>query len=277
MKRAKYKNYSLFCSYKTCFSMKVYKTTKGFVIYHDGNYYLSRHTDWDIFINREPLYFSLQREIQKLEPDYDYKEYINLHIQAPIQSQEVWGINDEPSQAERPYMYFKGAGERIVGTKQKIRIRRDSKRSITIPKLTLFINSSGKIAAYTIGNDITAKDILDENPLYLLQAKSYNQCGAVGPCIYVPDEPLSPETKLKLEIYRAEKPVYVQNATLSTIKRSYADLACYLLKDTTFQAGCFLMLGLHTASNEAFALPLQSGDEIRISIDAIGTLVNEVM
>ena len=277
--------------------MKAYKTLQGFIIEHLNQYFLSRHTDWDLFINRENLFFELQREIQLLEPVSEYQSLIENGLQAPIQSQEVWasgvtylrsrdarmeesknsgGDNfyDRVYDAERPELFFKSAPSRVVGSGQKVRIRRDSKWNVPEPELTLFINSKGQIAGYTVGNDMSSRDIEGENPLYLPQAKSYDKSAAIGPCIAILDEPISAETQIKLEILRFDIPYFTDSVAISRMKRKHTELVEYLYREMSFPNGCFLMTGTGIVPPDDFTLEI--GDEIRITIEGIGTLINTI-
>lgn len=270
---------------------------QGFVIEYQNQYFLSRHQDWDLFINREDLFFELQREIQLLSPVPEYKSLIDNSLQAPIQSQEVWasgvtylrsrdarmeeskkagGDNfyDRVYDADRPELFFKSTPYRVVGSGQKVRIRKDSKWNVPEPELTLFINSKGQISGYTIGNDMSSRDIEGENPLYLPQAKSYDKSAAIGPCITILDEPILPETLIKIEILRFEIPYFTDSVAINRMKRKHTELAEYLFRETSFPHGCFLMTGTGIVPPDDFTLEV--GDEIRITIEGIGTLINTV-
>ena len=277
--------------------MRLYKTTKGFVIEDEGHYYHSKHTDWDIFVNRRDLYFEIKRELQKLTPDFDYKSYITSGSLPPIGTQEVWasGVTylrskkarmeeskeagggdfyDRVYDAPRPELFFKSSPSRVRGNKDEIRIRRDSKWNVPEPELTLFINSFGQLAGYTVGNDVSSRDIEGENPLYLPQAKTYDGSAAIGPCLYVTDEPLPKDTEIRLDIFREGKQIFHETITVSQIKRSFDELVNYLLKELSFPTGCYLMTGTGIIPENEFSLIL--GDEVRISISEIGTLTNTV-
>ncbi|UTA70400.1 MULTISPECIES: fumarylacetoacetate hydrolase family protein [Emticicia] len=277
--------------------MKAYKTSQGFVIEHQNQYFLSRHHDWDLFINRENLFFELLREIQLLEPVSEYQSLIENGLQPPIQSQEVWasgvtylrsrdarmeesknsgGDNfyDRVYDAERPELFFKSAPGRVVGSGQKVRIRRDSKWNVPEPELTLFINSKGQISGYTVGNDMSSRDIEGENPLYLPQAKSYDKSAAIGPCITILDEPISSDTQIKLEIFRFGIPYFTDSVAISRMKRNHTELAEFLFREMSFPSGCFLMTGTGIVPPDDFTLEVD--DEIRITIEGIGTLINTV-
>lgn len=277
--------------------MKLYKTTKGFVVEDEGYYFLSKHTDWDVFINRRDLHFEVKRELQKLIPDYDYKSYINAGILPPIGSQEVWAAGDtylssknaraEESKeidregfynqvynAPRPELFFKASAQRVRGHKVQIRVRRDSDWNVPEPELTLFVNSTGQIAGYTIGNDVSSRNIASENPLYLPQAKVYDGSTAIGPCIFVSDEPISPETRIRMEILRDDKSIFQGAVSINQMKRNFTELVEYLRMELSFPSGCFLMTGTGIIPKRDFNL--QVNDEVRISISEIGTLSNVV-
>lgn len=277
--------------------MKIYKTLQGFVIENEGHFYISRHIDWDLFINREDLYFELQREIQLLPAASEYKSLIDNGLLAPIQSQEVWAAGvtylksrnarmeeskksggdnfyDRVYDADRPEIFFKATPHRVVGSGQSVRIRRDSKWNVPEPELTLFINAKGQISGYTIGNDMSSRDIEGENPLYLPQAKTYDKSAAIGPCIAIFDEPISPKTVITIEILRYEISLFSNSIEISQMKRKHNELVEFLCRESSFPHGCFLMTGTGLVPNDDFTLEV--GDEIRITIEGIGTLVNTV-
>ena len=274
--------------------MKIYKTLQGFVIEHESQFYISRHIDWDLFVNREDLYFELQREIQLLPAASEYKSLIDNGLLAPIQSQEVWAAGvtylksrnarmeesggdnfyDRVYDADRPEIFFKASPHRVVGSGQNVRIRRDSKWNVPEPELTLFINSKGQISGYTVGNDMSSRDIEGENPLYLPQAKTYDKSAAIGPCIAIFDEPISPETIITIEILRYEITLFSNSIEINQMKRKHTELVEFLCRESSFPHGCFLMTGTGLVPNDDFTLEV--GDEIRITIDGIGTLVNTV-
>ena len=239
----------------------------------------------------------MQREIQLLPAASEYKSLIDNGLLAPIQSQEVWAAGvtylksrnarmeeskksggdnfyDRVYDADRPEIFFKATPHRVVGSGQGVRIRRDSKWNVPEPELTLFINSKGQISGYTIGNDMSSRDIEGENPLYLPQAKTYDKSAAIGPCIAIFDEPISPETTITIEILRYEISLFSNSIAINQMKRKHNELVEFLCRESSFPHGCFLMTGTGLVPNDDFTLEV--GDEIRISIDGIGTLVNTV-
>ncbi len=216
---------------------------------------------------------------------------------APIGSQEVWAAGvtylrsrtarmeeskdagggtfyDKVYHADRPELFFKGTPHRVAAPGTPVRIRGDSKWNVPEPELTLAINSRGKIFGYTVGNDMSSRDIEGENPLYLPQAKVYDKSTALGPCLLLTDEPLPATTAIALSIRRGGAEVFAGTTAISQIKRKFTELAEYLFRDHSFPAGTFLLTGTGIVPPDAFTL--QSGDEIRIAIEPIGTLVNPV-
>jgi 2-dehydro-3-deoxy-D-arabinonate dehydratase len=138
----------------------------------------------------------------------------------------------------------------------------------------LFICSAGTIEGYTIGNDMSSRDIEGENPLYLPQAKSYNGAAAIGPCLFVPEKPINPETKISIEIHRNHTPVFGEVIAISQMKRKHTELVSWLFKEIDFKYGVFLMTGTGIIPPDDFTL--QPGDSIKITIEGIGTLINTV-
>jgi 2-dehydro-3-deoxy-D-arabinonate dehydratase len=162
-----------------------------------------------------------------------------------------------------------------VGTGQKVRIRRDSKWNVPEPELVLVVNSLGQIIGYTVGNDMSSRDIEGENPLYLPQAKLYSQSCGLGPGILLRSSPLEPATKIELEIKRNGETAFHDETDLTQLKRSPQELVEYLFRDNEFPYGCFLFTGTGIVPPDEFTLAVD--DEIRITIGNIGTLVNYVM
>jgi 2-dehydro-3-deoxy-D-arabinonate dehydratase len=177
-------------------------------------------------------------------------------------------------EADRPELFFKALPHRVVGPGAAVRIRRDAKWSVPEPELTLVINSRGTIVGYTIGNDMSSRDIEGENPLYLPQAKVYDGSCALGPCLYLIDEPLSLDTKIELAIRRDGAVVFSGGTTIRSIKRPFTQLVEYLYRETSFPNGCFLMTGTGIVPPTDFTS--QHADEIVIKIDGIGELCNRV-
>lgn len=277
--------------------MKLYKTTAGFAIEAENNVYLSTFQDWDALINQDDLYEVLKSQIQTLTSVGGVEWLDTQTILAPIQSQEIWAAGvtylrskvarmeeskesggdtfyDKVYDAERPEVFFKGTANRAVGTNGLVNIRKDSTWDVPEPELTLFVTSSGKIVGYTVGNDMSSRSIEGENPLYLPQAKVYDRCAGLGPCLYVSDEPIPADSQISLEIHRKGELIFEGDTLISQMKRTHTELVDYLTRECSFPDGVFLMTGTCIVPDYPFTL--QAGDEIFITIDHIGTLKNIV-
>jgi 2-dehydro-3-deoxy-D-arabinonate dehydratase len=163
---------------------------------------------------------------------------------------------------------------RVAGEGHQLNIRKDSHWNVPEPELTLYINSTGLIQGYTIGNDMSSRSIEGENPLYLPQAKMYERSAALGPCLYVPDRPIDAGTIINMQIERKGKIMFDDSTPLSRMKRSLDELASWLYRALVFADGCFLMTGTCLVPGNDFTLA--EGDIVRISIDGIGTLTNSI-
>jgi 2-dehydro-3-deoxy-D-arabinonate dehydratase len=218
-------------------------------------------------------------------------------LRAPIQGQEVWAAGvtylrskdarmeeareagggnfyDRVYNAARPELFFKATPHRVVGPGGTVRIRADSKWNVPEPELTLAINSAGRIFGFSVGNDMSSRDIEGENPLYLPQAKTYLGSAGLGPCLVVSDALPGPDTTIELAILRMGRVMFSGAIGISQIKRPLPSLAEYLYRDNSFPAGAWLMTGTGIVPPDAFTL--EHGDEIRITIEPAGTLVNYV-
>lgn len=277
--------------------MKLYKLKQGALVELDGRHYRLDVDDWDDFINDDRIIQTLKDRIQHATPAGDWQSLLADGIDAPMQGQELWasGVTYERSrqgrqeesqktggadfyarvyEAARPELFFKATRHRVVGHGGNVRIRQDSAWDVPEPELVLMITRSGKIIGYSIGNDMSSRSIEGENPLYLPQAKCYDGCAALGPCIYLTDEPLPPDTGIELSIRRAGAVVFSGDVAISRITRTFEDLVAYLYRECTFPHGALLMTGTGIVPGSDFTL--QSGDEIIITIACIGTLHNSV-
>jgi 2-dehydro-3-deoxy-D-arabinonate dehydratase len=176
--------------------------------------------------------------------------------------------------AERPELFFKAMPHKVVGAGAAVRIRKDATWSVPEPELALCVNASGRIVGYTIGNDMSSRDIEGQNLLYLPQAKIWDGSCAMGPGILLTPEPLAATTRIQIVIERGGKAVFSGETSLAEMKRKPEELVEYLFRDQTFPHGCFLLTGTGIVPPDDFTL--HSGDEIAISIDGIGTLKNHV-
>jgi 2-dehydro-3-deoxy-D-arabinonate dehydratase len=274
-------------------AMKLYRTSNGVFVEENDNYYLVSVADWDELIS-SPHLFARVREVMGKGVRSSFN---SATVLAPVASQEVWAAGvtyyrsrnarmdeskdagggsfyDRVYAAERPELFFKATGGRVVGTGCAVRIRSDAKWSVPEPELTLLISPAGEIVGYTIGNDMSSRDIEGENPLYLPQAKVYDGSCALGPCVLLATEPLDKATTIQMDIARQGKTVFTGSTTLAELKRDPQQLAAFLLRDNTFAQGVFLMTGTGIVPPNDFTLA--TGDTIRIRIEGIGTLENYV-
>ncbi|MFM7055518.1 MAG: fumarylacetoacetate hydrolase family protein [Planctomycetota bacterium] len=251
------------------------------------------HSLMDILNSADPA--GLARFL--LRPDAPHLPLTDITLLAPIDRQEVWaaGVTYKRSQiarmeesesaashydkvytADRPELFFKATPHRTAGPGQPLRVRSDSSWSVPEPEFTLVINRTGRIVGYTIGNDMSARDIEGENPLYLPQAKFYRQCAGLGPAVLLAEQPLQPErTEIQLEIRRSNAVVFSGTTALSQMKRTPEELAAWLCRENDFPDGVFLMTGTGIVPDDSFTL--QHGDSVAISISGIGTLTNPIV
>jgi 2-dehydro-3-deoxy-D-arabinonate dehydratase len=202
--------------------------------------------------------------------------YYNSKLGRQEESKDAGGDNfyARVYEAERPELFFKATKQRTVGSRGKVRIRKDSTWNVPEPELTLMITSNKRIVGYTIGNDMSSRSIEGENPLYLPQAKTYDGCASVGPCIFVTEDPLPGDTIIEMQILRNGKTVFAGTVKIDQIKRSFGELVNFLYRECTFPHGSLLMTGTGIVPSRDFTL--QKDDEIRITIEPIGTLINIV-
>ncbi|APZ93532.1 Fumarylacetoacetate (FAA) hydrolase family protein [Fuerstiella marisgermanici] len=232
-----------------------------------------------------------------LRPDTPPIPLSKVEFLAPVDQQEVWaaGVTYKRSQvarmeesesgashydkvydADRPELFLKATPSRVSGPGQSVRVRSDSNWSVPEPEFTLAINPDGKIVGYTIGNDMSARDIEGENPLYLPQAKVYRQCAGLGPCVLLADGPLDLEgTQIELIIERSGSRIFTGTTDLGQLHRKLDDLATWLYRESEFPNGAFLMTGTGIVPDDDFTL--EDGDTVSITIAGIGTLTNPVV
>jgi 2-dehydro-3-deoxy-D-arabinonate dehydratase len=272
--------------------MKLFRTTTGPFVEKEGKYYSVNGDSWDELLRRDDLESYLAAIDGKPVPAFP-----QANVLPPIEHQEVWGAGvtyfrsrsarmeeaesagggdfyDRVYTAPRPELFFKSTASRTVGPGGKVRIRHDAKWSVPEPELTLVISASGRIIGYTIGNDMSSRDIEGENPLYLPQAKVYDGSCALGPGILIASGALPKSTEIALEILRDERCSFAGCIKISEIKRDLKILVEYLFRENSFPSGCFLMTGTGIVPPTDFTL--KSGDRVRITIEPIGILENEV-
>lgn len=215
----------------------------------------------------------------------------------PIDNQEVWaaGVTYKRSQtarmeeseaaascydrvynSPRPEIFFKATPHRVRGHEDALRIREDATWNVPEPELALVLNSKLKIVGFTIGNDMSSRDIEGDNPLYLPQAKMYDQCCGLGPWITLPGSmPSIEETDIDLKIVRSSEIVFDQSTSVSQMARTFDDLVSWLGRDNSFPSGAFLLTGTGIVPNSDFTLAPQ--DTVKITIAGIGTLSNTIV
>jgi 2-dehydro-3-deoxy-D-arabinonate dehydratase len=274
--------------------MRVYKNGADIIVEVEKRWYWLKDTPWGEFINRTELARYIRKHCDEWQSLEEMPEFIP---DAPITNQEVWAAGvtylkskiarmeeaeaagggdfyDRVYDADRPEIFFKATAARTVGHQQEVYIRRDSSWDVPEPELTLFLSSAGTIEGYTIGNDMSSRSIEGENPLYLPQAKTYEKCAGLGPCILVAEEFISPNTEIHLVIERNKEIMYDESVAISQMKRTHRELAAYLFRECEFPHGCFLMTGTCLVPEHPFTLKV--GDKITIIIDGIGKLINYV-
>jgi 2-dehydro-3-deoxy-D-arabinonate dehydratase len=269
-------------------AVKAYRTHNGIIVEEGQRFCTSPDISWDEIVNAE--------DVSGVVSDFKSAPAPLLsELLPPIGRQEVWAagvtyfrsrdarIEESVSggdfyakvyDAERPELFFKAPPYRVVGPGANVRVRRDAKWNVPEPELTLVINRHGSIVGYTVGNDMSSRDIEGENPLYLPQAKVYDGSCALGPCVYLSKASLPPETEIRISIDRNGKSLFSDSTHISQMKRSPSELASYLYRETAFPHGAYLMTG--TGIVPPNELTLQQGDEVAITIGPIGTLRNVV-
>ncbi len=220
-----------------------------------------------------------------------------VQLCAPVERQEIWAAGvtylrsrkarmeesdfsatayDQVYGAERPEIFFKSLPEKVVATGEPVGIRRDARWNVPEPELALVLNSRGQIVGYTIGNDMSSRDIEGENLLYLPQAKTYHRSCALGPWITLGrPEAVAREWKIKIEIRRGGQSVFAGETSVGQIKRNFEELAGFLFRCQVFPHGAVLLTGTGIVPEDTFTL--QAGDEIAIEISGIGSLKNPVV
>ena len=277
--------------------MKVYRTSGGTVAEVAGDHFTLERVAWSgLFSAADPVAV-VRRAVEALPPGAERAQPTREELLAPVDRQEVWAAGvtylrsrtarmeeskvagggtfyDRVYDAERPELFFKATAARVVSPGREVRVRADSKWNVPEPELALVVNPQRKIVGYTIGNDMSSRDIEGENPLYLPQAKCYDGSCALGPAVLLAEKPLPGLTEIAMEVRRGGEIAFRGATTLSQMKRSPDELVAYLYRETSFPYGCILMTGTGIIPPDSFTL--LSGDEIRITVEPIGTLVNRV-
>ncbi len=220
----------------------------------------------------------------------------SVRLLTPVESQEVWAAGvtylrskearmeesefsasayDRVYDAVRPEIFFKSLPDKVVSPGGAVGIRKDARWNVPEPELALVISASGKIVGFTIGNDMSSRDIEGENLLYLPQAKIYTNSCAVGPWIVVGNtEDEARQWSIQLEIGRGGETVFAGTTRAGQLKRSFDELVDYLFRSQTFPNGAVLLTGAGVVPPDSFTL--EARDSVRITISGIGTLENPV-
>ena len=275
-------------------AVKVSRLSNAILVEHDGLSFLL-HEPWDLLINHPSPVNWVRDRLATLPAAGD--EALRLPLLAPVVSQEVWAAGvtyyrsrtarieesqdagggtfyDRVYSAARPELFFKASPWRVRASGESVRIRADSRWNVPEPELALYVNARARIIGYTIGNDVSSRDIEGENPLYLPQAKTYDGSCALGPAVLLTDEPLGGDTRIELRIERRGTMVYEGGTTLSQMRRTPEELVNWLFRETSFPHGVVLLTGTGVIPPDTFTM--HSGDRVSITIPPIGTLVNAV-
>ena len=230
-------------------------------------------------------------------PDADVLDVEDLDADAlrPVVAEEVWAagvtyrISEEAREAEsgmpevyldvyendRPELFFKATPSRTVGPRDAIGVRGDSEWNVPEPELGVVLHR-GETVGYTIGNDVSSRAIEGENPLYLPQAKVYDRCCSVGPCVATPETVGDPhDLEMSLRIDRDGETMYEDATSTGEMATTCEELVSYLRKHNSLPETLVLLTGTALVPPETFTLV--EGDEVTIDIDRIGRLVNDTV
>lgn len=276
--------------------MLVYRTTKGVVVHAPTAEAWRRFGEmsWDDLFTGRVTREQLQSRMSANEGEL-LDELPLAELLPPIGTQEVWAAGvtylrsrtarmEESSSsggssfydlvynADRPELFFKSTPHRVRGHGQALSLRTDSHWMVPEPEATLAFNNQGQLIGYTIGNDLSSRDIEGENPLYLPQAKTFDACAGLGPGLFLSDSPPIAESAIDVVIRRSGQEVFVGSTAISQMKQSFVNLQKYLFHSSSFPNGCYLMTGTGIVPPNEFTL--QPGDEVAITMQPVGTLIN---
>jgi 2-dehydro-3-deoxy-D-arabinonate dehydratase len=220
-----------------------------------------------------------------------------VRLLTPVESQEVWAAGvtylrskqarmeesdfsarayDHVYEAARPEIFFKSSPHKVVASGDAVGIRRDARWSVPEPELALVMTSAGRVVGYSIGNDMSSRDIEGENLLYLPQAKIYSRSCAIGPWIVVgPTEEDARDWTVQLQIRRNGATAFDGETRIDQLKRTFGELVEHLFRSQAFPSGAVLLTGAGIVPGDTFTL--NAGDSVRITISGIGTLENPVV
>lgn len=268
--------------------MKVYRTNDGVLGYDGSRWLRARGFSFDALFQGGPgVLDAFDEETAPLEE--------GAALLPPLESQEIWAagvtyfrsrearmeesekeadVYDRVYSAERPELFFKATPHRVVGHGQDVVIRADSTWNVPEAELALAVSADGEIIGFSVGNDMSSRSIEGENPLYLPQAKIYDGSCALGPCLVLAEEALSPDTAIELRVFRGGSRVVNETTSLSEMKRTPEQLVSYLFRHNSFPYGAYLLTGTGIVPDASFTL--ERGDQIDITIEGIGVLSNRV-
>lgn len=278
--------------------MLIYQTNNALLVARQVIGPWRRFTDlrWDGLFDGSLTKADLNRRFDSGEGEA-IQSLPELDLLPPIGSQEVWAAGvtylrsrtarmeesassggstfyDLVYNAHRPELFFKATPHRVVGHGKALSLRTDSTWMVPEPEATLAFSRDGKLVGFTIGNDLSSRDIEGQNPLYLPQAKVFNGCCGLGPALYLTDELPPPTTTIDITIERNGEKVFSGSTSTGQMKQPFENLREHLFRDNSFPNGCYLMTGTGIVPPDNFTL--QSGDRISISIPPVGTLVNSI-
>ena len=271
--------------------MRLHRTERGAVAERDGLFF-DVAGDWDALLGDDDLAAYLRAACANAAG----LPRLDARVLAPIGRQEVWAAGvtytrsrsarieesaeagggsfyDRVYEAERPELFFKAAGWRVRGPGEAVRVRADARWSVPEPEIALVVTPAARIVGWTIGNDMSSRDIEGENPLYLPQAKIYDGACALGPAIVVGDPPPA-DTPIALRVVRDGRTAFEGSTTFGRMRRDPASLVEFLYRETSFPDGCVLLTGTGVVPETDFGL--QAGDEVEIHVPPAGTLANVV-
>lgn len=276
-------------------AIKLYRTAAGPVATHEGTGRLLVGHDWDELLRRDDLPEFLAAldagayPLVSSPPPADRLAlvgrqevwaagvtYYRSRTARMEEAKEAGGSNfyDRVYHADRPELFLKATPQRVVGPGEALRLRPDSRWIVPEPELTLLVSPGGRITGFTVGNDLSCRDIEGDNPLYLPQAKTFDGCAALGPCIVVDATPPPPETEIEMAVQRGGTVIFSGSTRLEQMKKPLQTLVSYLFRAAGFPDGCFLMTGTGIVPPDDFSL--QVGDQVEITIEPVGTLVNPI-
>jgi 2-dehydro-3-deoxy-D-arabinonate dehydratase len=272
--------------------MKLYRSTDSWWAERNGSFVRLAGFDLDDWLSAADPVGALRNLLAGPEPPPSQP----LVPVLPVSSQEIWAagvtylrsrtarmeestsaasLYDRVYDAARPELFFKANAARCAGPGETLRLRSDTAWIVPEPELTLVVSATGQVVGFTIGNDLSCRDIEGENTLYLPQAKTWNKCCGLGPAILINDGGVDiRQASIELRIRRHAQQIFAGTTRVERMKRSFEELVGWLFRDQSFPRGVFLLTGTGIVPGDDFTL--EAGDEVEIEIPEIGTLVNRV-